>query len=208
MVNRNQERGVAIFIVVMVLTMLSAIGVFAMRAASMATLTSGYDRQSTQNQLAGDYGMLAAATELGSSRVNGQYGEMMRTKSDVCFANRGRSSDGGAYVPCLHLTEANIQQNVAVPIFAPASGSLAAPPVVPGSLGPAGLAGAFDVEITDPGPVGLPVKGANLGNSNLKYKQVTLTSTGQVRPTGDGGSACVAAGNISGRAYIVIGPIQ
>jgi hypothetical protein len=205
MVDRSQERGVAIFIVVMVLTMLSAIGVFAMRAASMATLTSGYDRQGTQNQLAGDYGMLATITEFGTDTGSGQYTELLKPKADLCFANRGSPADAG-YIPCLHITPANIQPKVAVPLFAPSSGSLAAPPVVPGSLGPAGLAGDFNVEITDPGDVGEPVKGAQVG-SKYQYKQVTLTSTGQVRPTGDGGAACTSAGNISGRAYIVIGPV-
>jgi hypothetical protein len=74
------------------------------------------------------------------------------------------------------------------------------------------LDGDFVVEMTDPGPVGKPVEGTDQGGSAVKwgYKQVTLTSVGQVRPAGDP-AACAAgavvAGNEAGRAYVVIGPL-
>jgi hypothetical protein len=208
MVSRAQERGVAIFIVVMVLTMLTAIGVFAIRAASMATMASGYDRQNTQNHFASEYGMLAATTELNSTRSNG-YVKRLLLGSDTCFSNRGRAvSDGGAPLPCYHLYAADIQRNVAIPLFAPAGSS----PLTPGSLGPRPLDGDFDVEITDPGPVGILVPGDDLGKTKSKYLQVTMTSTGQVRPSADGGAAdpaaCAAAGNETGRAFVVIGPTE
>jgi hypothetical protein len=201
MVNRSQERGVAIFIVVMVLTLLSAIGVFAIRAASMATQASGYDRQNTQNHFASEYGMLAATTELGSSRSNGHIRKML-LGVDTCAANSSLDA-GGA--PCYHLYAADVQRNVTSPLFAPGGAS------APGSLGPPSptpLEGDFDVEITDPGPVGILVAGDDLGKTKSKYMQVTLTSTGQVRPSGDGGIACAAAGNETGRAFVVIGPTE
>jgi hypothetical protein len=206
MVSRIRERGVAIFIVVMVLTMLSAIGVFAMKAASLATQSSGYDRQSTQNHLAAEYGMLAATTELGSSRSKGHVDRLL-SGTDTCAANRNVVVDAGV-LACYHLYAKDIQQNIAVPLFDPAGGE----PIVPGSLGPKMLDGDFDVEITDPGPVGVLVPGDDLGKTKSRYMEVTLTATGQVRPIADGGSlnpaSCAAAGNETGRAFIVIGPRQ
>jgi hypothetical protein len=203
MVSRSQERGVAIFIVVAVLTMLTALGIFAMKAASMATLSSGYERQNTQNHFASEYGMLAATTELGSSRSNGHLKKLL-IGADTCAANSNFGPDSGT-LPCYHLYANDIQRNVAVPLFAPAGAA-------PGSLGLAPLDGDFDVEITDPGPVGILVPGDDLGKTKSKYLQVTLTSTGQVRPAADGGgvsaASCAMAGNETGRAFVVIGPTQ
>ena len=61
---RTSERGAAVFVVVMVLSMLTAIGVFAIRAAAMANASSGYDRQNTQNHYVSEYGLYSAVTEL------------------------------------------------------------------------------------------------------------------------------------------------
>jgi hypothetical protein len=209
--SRSQERGVAIFVVVMVLTMLSAIGIFAIRAASMAVQASGYERQNTQNHFANEYGMLATVTELGTSRTNRHFCQMF-TGRDTCAANVNRSNDGGIALPCYHLYTWDLQQYVPVPFFS-------APGAAPGSLGPAnagtglGLDGDFVVEITDPGKVDQLVAGANLGqpDNGPQFYQLTLTSNGQVRPAADGGvgnpAACAIAGNETGRAYITVGPI-
>ena len=77
-----------------------------------------------------------------------------------------------------------------------------------------GLDGDFRVEMSDPGPVGMPVAGTSQGGQPgtlWRYLQVTLTSVGQVRPAGNPG-VCVTttagvAGNETGRAFVVIGPM-
>ena len=66
--------------------------------------------------------------------------------------------------------------------------------------------------MSDPGPVGLPVAGTQAsGTSVWRYYQVTLTSVGQVRPAGNSGvcdtSTAGIAGNETGRAFVVVGPI-
>ena len=96
------------------------------------------------------------------------------------------------------------------PLFEPATTTSGK--VTPGSLGPAGLDGDFRVEMSDPGPVGMPVAGTDVGGTSVwKYYQVTLTSVGQVRPSGDP-TTCVnttagVAGNETGRAFVVMGPL-
>jgi hypothetical protein len=210
---RADQRGAAVFVVVMVLTMLSAIGVFAMRAASMANLASGFDRQNTQNHYVGEYGLLAAVAELSTTRRSA-YVDKMAKGADICSAAKGMSTVGTAKVPCYQLFANDVAKTVASnysgrPLFESPSGSGSS--LLPGSLGPVPLDGDFVVEMTDPGPVGLPVAGTDVGGSAAKfrYMQVTLTSVGQVRPGGD--PACTAgavvAGNETGRAFVVIGPM-
>jgi hypothetical protein len=207
---RAGERGAAVFVVVMVLTMLTAIGVFAIRASSMANLSSGYDRQNTQNHYVGEYGLLSAVAELSTTKRTA-YVQQMGKGTEKCAANKGLG-DG---VPCYHIYAYDVGKSVSSnfagrPLFEPPSGSGSA--LVPGSLGPVPLDGDFVVEMTDPGPVGLPVAGTDVGGSasKFRYLQLTLTSVGQVRPGGDPASCiagAVVAGNETGRAYVVIGPL-
>jgi hypothetical protein len=212
---RKDERGAAIFVVVLVLTMLTAIGVFAMRAASLAEAASGYDRQNTQNHYVGEFGLHGAIAELSSPRRNIYY-DRLRTGKEKCIATKGISSTTGI-VPCTPIETGEVQAAVMAafsgrPLFEPATTSSGT--VTPGSLGPAGLEGDFRVEMSDPGPVGMPVAGTSQGGQPgtvWRYQQVTLTSVGQVRPAGNSG-VCVTtsagvAGNETGRAFVVIGPI-
>jgi hypothetical protein len=211
---RAHQRGAAIFIVVMVMTMLTAIGVFAIRAASLGSATSGYDRQNTQNHYVGEYGMLAVVSELSTTRRSA-YVNQMTTAHDKCWATQNLADpSAGVFVPCYRLYAREVQNVLPSGrvLFDPSSadgGTL----VEPGSLGPAPLDGDFVVEMTDPGPVGIPVAGTDVGGTGprFRYLQVTLTSLGQVRPAGDP-TACVGntaalAGNETGRAFVVIGPM-
>lgn len=210
---RGRERGAAVFVVVMVLTSLTALGVFAIRASSIAGRASGYTRQNTQNHYVGEYGLLAAVTELSTTRRSAYMQKMANAGSnaETCIANKTRKG-----APCYPLYANDVQKSVSQnftsrPLFEQATPNTS--PLVPGSLGPAGLDGDFVVEMTDPGPVGLPVAGTDVGGSGTKFKymQLTLTSVGQVRPAGDPAACAPAvtavAGNETGRAYVVIGPL-
>ncbi len=210
---RGRERGAAIFIVVMVMTMLTAIGVFAIRASSMAEAASGYDRQNTQNHYVGEYGLLGTVTELSSLRRDWYYAQMKKS-AEACTATKGITS-AISRIPCFPVQASDIQASVTGnfsgrPLFEPTT--MSSGTLNPGSLGPAGLDGDFRVEMSDPGPVGRPVAGTDVGGTSVwKYYQVTLTSVGQVRPAGDA-STCIAttagvAGNETGRAFVVMGPL-
>jgi len=212
--SRAHQRGAAIFIVVMVMNLLTAIGVFAVRAAGMGTATAGYDRQNTQNHYVGEYGMLSVVSELSTTRRSA-YVTQMSSSHDKCWATQNLADpSAGVFVPCYRLYAHEIQNLLPTgrQLFDPSSadgGTL----LTPGSLGPASLDGDFVVEMTDPGPVGAPVAGTDVGGTGprFRYLQVTLTSIGQVRPSGDP-AACVGnnaalAGNENGRAFVVIGPL-
>lgn len=216
---RRDERGTAIFIVVMVLTLLTAVGVFAIRASSMSISTAGYERQNTQNHYVGEYGMLGTVTELSTTRRSA-YITKMSTSGDTCWAAQNAAPGVGVPVPCYRVYARDVQNSLLSGrvLFEPSSadgGTL----VTPGSLGPAPLDGDFVVEMTDPGPVGLPVAGTDVGGTGprFRYLQVTLTSIGQVRPSGDpactdpspgvASTSAALAGNETGRAFIVVGPL-
>ena len=62
--HRNQ-RGMAVFLVVLVLTMVSAIGVFSMHSASLVDRATGFNRQNVQATAIVEFGMRGAATWLG-----------------------------------------------------------------------------------------------------------------------------------------------
>ena len=233
---RGRQRGAAVFIVLVVVTALAAVGVFATRSASLTATGAGYARQALQNHYATEYGMQAAVTELGSTRA-AMYLDLMRngagvdggTATDTCAANAGLAADAGA--TCVHVTSTDVQTVVAgfyptralFDLPAADGGSM----VQAGSLGPGGsdtkatpIQGTFDVEVTDLSALQIPVAGAQLnstvsgGTKNNNYYTVTLTAHGQVRPTlGTNNCNDVAvqtssllAGNETGRAVVVVGP--
>ncbi len=61
---RSRERGAAVFIVVLVITMLTAIGLFAAHAATLSTIASGHERRMTQTHYLTEYAMLLAIAEI------------------------------------------------------------------------------------------------------------------------------------------------
>lgn len=215
---RTSERGAAIFIVVMVLTMLTAIGIFAARASSMSEAAAGFDRQNSQNHYTAEYGLLGAITELGTPKRNA-YVQRMSSGTDRCAGTQGlENGDAGTAPPCYHLYASEIQGAVTLngggrQLFDPGGADAGTP--IPGSLGTTALDGDFVVEMTDPGPASTPVAGADLAGvgSKFRYIQVTLTSTGQVRPRAADPALCDpnaarVAGNESARANVVVGPVQ
>ncbi|WP_433935083.1 hypothetical protein AB3662_10600 [Sorangium cellulosum] len=61
---RSRERGAAVFIVVLVITMLTAIGLFAAHAATLSTIASGHARRMTQTHYLAEYAMQLALAEV------------------------------------------------------------------------------------------------------------------------------------------------
>lgn len=65
---RRAQRGMAVFLVVLVMTMVTAIGVFSMRSASLVDRATGYHRQSVQSTAMVEFGVRGAATWLSPNR--------------------------------------------------------------------------------------------------------------------------------------------
>ena len=62
---RADERGAALFVVVLVVTLLTAVGVFAMHATSLAQLTSGYSRRAATTFYLGELAMNLRVATIG-----------------------------------------------------------------------------------------------------------------------------------------------
>ncbi len=63
--SRRSERGASVFIVLLVITLLTAIGIFSARSASLVDQAAGYDRQLVQTQYVPELAGRAVGAELG-----------------------------------------------------------------------------------------------------------------------------------------------
>ena len=96
---RQQERGAAVFIVVMVVTLLTAVGIFAARSASLVDTASGYNRQSLQTEYVADYGVMLTASELSTEALSA-YTSVAQQGTDDRAGERQhvRAREGGVVV--------------------------------------------------------------------------------------------------------------
>ena len=208
--SRRNERGAAVFIVVMVITLLTAIGIFAARSASMVDMASGYERQASQAMYVSEYGALATLTQLGSGAAQA-YVDQMDTGSDDCRANIGLPANPR---PACYKIFKNEVEGTTVRM---ANESLleASSPTESGSFGPlSNVMGDFVVELTDKGPAGV-VAGMDLAGTatRFSYVKVALTATAQIRPLVGATFTCtqgVAAvtGQQSTRMNAIVGPLH
>jgi hypothetical protein len=184
---RSDERGVALFIVVMVITLLGAVGVFAARTASMVDVASGYSRQASQTLYLAGYASRFAAVELGQGRA-GWYIDRMREGTEQCPSNQNATAANNFTLPCYKLDNTDVTARVKEQLAQAALTDQT--DTDPGSLGPpfgvdsaGGMQAAFMVELLDAFQTqGMP--GMNRGGGANPFINVQLTVTGwaQVRP--------------------------
>ncbi|HEY6726924.1 MAG TPA: hypothetical protein VI197_22985 [Polyangiaceae bacterium] len=207
---RQQERGAAVFIVVMVVTLLTAVGIFAIRSASLVDVASGYNRQSLQTEYVADYGVLLTAHEL-STQAASAYTNVAQTGTDDCLATRNVNSAvvGQPFCYAFQSEELGQRFNGDDGLFEESQG-------LPGTLiDPVGadsddvenLEARFVVEMTEAFQTG-NVRGADLTSNQLVPVQVTLTARGFVNPPRADAAVCndaAAAGGIQEvRSHVVL----
>jgi Tfp pilus assembly protein PilX len=196
---RQRERGAALFLVVLVLTIVTAIGVFSMRSASLVDVATGYDRQSVQATLMAEYGARAAATylERNPSLVSGT------TRVPGC-ATALQTIDLSA--PCTVFKTSLIAESLedTAPGGAPAEG-------VNGQLSsphdPTNIDAEFVTEMTEPTMASVA---SSPGFTSGLFKQVTFTTIARVFPTQDlttGVCSTAARGSVSQqtvRSHVIV----
>ena len=207
------QRGAAVFIVVLVITMLTGIGVFAVRSSILATTASGYDRQMIQTHYITEYAVLAAASELSTDRRDAYVRRM--TKLDDCpnFTDCKCKSIKGASALISNSTcyifgygDLEAQLGTSNKFVTPTDNSDPSNKI-PGSLGHGDLSADFRVEMTDLAPADRPIAGHDPNNQAvaLQFVSVTLNAVGHVRP--GGGSDKAAASMEQARAHLIVGPL-
>jgi len=199
--SRAAERGATIFIVLLVLTVLTAVGVISSRIAGLNQRSAGYDRQATQTGYVADYALLASLDEMnwGTTGAKPYYDLMMRG-TESCTSNQYVDSGVEGGMPCYKIFKGEIQSRLqqsgsSVVLFDYDGGSLGPGPAYdPGKSQPGNAQPDWVVELTDPGPAG-PVAGTDQGGTGIagKYVQMTVTGVGQVRPRSAGQAACGSA---------------
>ncbi len=179
---RRQERGAAVFLVVMVLTLVTAIGVFSMRSASLVNLASGFNRQGVQATAMAEFGARAAATYLGDAAF------ILDEDGNVpgCASNL-QAQDSTAYCRVFPLSLLNDTYT--------ASATQAFNDGLPGLLSlpgdPTVVRAEFVTELTEPGPASIT---GTVGFESSQFKQVTLTTKARIFPTNTATTAVCSAG--------------
>jgi Tfp pilus assembly protein PilX len=193
---RAQERGAAIFIVVMVIALLTAVGLFAARAASLTDVAAGFDRQSLQALALAEYAGKAATAQIGSTPSG--YVNMIWNSQDRCQVNE-RITDpsllgaGMTRVGCYNIYSDEIRNAVSTGPLNVANLLEPQTSSNPGSLGPVLPAnpsatdepnsfvdGVFKVELTDAFQKLPPARMDQAANQYRAY-QITLTAFAQIR---------------------------
>lgn len=180
--HRRQQRGAAVFIVVMVLTIVSAIGVFSMRSASLVDLATGYNRQSVQAAFQAEYGARAAATYLqmdpalvtSTARVTGCARVLQLYDLDA---------------PCNVLKTSFLANALNDSAPAPLDDALPGMLALPVADEETSILSEFVAELTEPAPANVT---ASPGFVAGHFKQITITSIARVYPT-DGSSTDVCS---------------
>ena len=206
---RQHERGAAVFIVVMVVTLLTAVGVFAIRSASLVDVASGYNRQSLQTEYVSDYGVLLTAHEL-STQAASAYTNVAQSGTDDCLSTSGVNTAVVGNPFCYAFQSQELGERFSTDgLFNDSDG-------LPGTLiDPVGadaddadnLEARFVVEMTEAFQTG-NARGADLTSNQLVPVQVTLTARGFVNPPRADDAICTdaaAAGGIQEvRAHVVL----
>jgi hypothetical protein len=190
----REQRGAAVFIVVMVLSLLTAVGLFAVRSASLADLAAGYDREGAQASLVAEYAITASAAYLANdpSTVILGYTASTDLKPQPCQSNAlpGSYPQPAPRPGCYRLELAEVQSS-----FVRSSGATVfAPPNLPGSVTDSTSSlnanettnATFVVEVTDVAKIGVPAQG---DSAAVSLVTMTLTAISQVRPA----AACAAS---------------
>ncbi len=192
------QRGAAVFLVVLVMSLLTAMGIFALRSASLADSAAGFDREGAQASLIAQYGITATAAYVGTG-VSDTIVTNMKNPSPSGYIMPRCESNGYAMslpqttppMPCYRMNQANLQSSFTLSsnesIFAPTNNAS----TTPGSTSSLNVNektdATFNVEFTDIAATGVGYTGNQVGE-RVQY-EVTLTAIAQVRPI----EACTGA---------------
>ena len=205
------QRGNALFVVVTIVTLLTAVGLFSMRAASLAEQAAGFNRLGTQTTYISEFAARTVASELVGKEQH--YFRFISSGSDDCRANRQLAPLVAPNRPPCYKLEANELWERVDGEF-PGNVGTSGDRDLFGELSRADVEGAFVVELVDLARVGSPVAGEDIAGDNFKHMQVTLSATAQVRPgSSTDESACDASLSAASslqrlKARITFGPIN
>lgn len=213
-VTRGEQRGAAIFVVVLALALLTGVGFWSLRTTSMVDQASGFARAASQGQYLAEMGLITTSAMLSLPVQATLADNIAMGKSNVGTPDFCSGTAPNAYCRVFELSDVDsfTKDNLIAgspgtgqPVFDTlAGGSFNA--VRSGAVGSL-MAGEFRVEMTDPQLV--TVAGEAIGTT--RYKRVAMTSMGLVRPNNATGvfteSENRSAVQLGVRAHLLIGPL-
>lgn len=169
---RPGERGAALFIVVLVVTLLTAIGTFAVHATSLGQLASGYSRRAASAFYLGEFGMNIVASSLADD-PRGHVKQSTGNKGLPAPYDCRALKDYMSLLQPNASTFCSVKDSAAVKVAAlAANASLSADPEGffgalnrPDHPADQGIDADFRVEITDHAPAPNAVAGMPIGGS-------------------------------------------
>lgn len=184
---RRNDRGVTVLVVVLVIAMLSAVGVFASKSASLALAQGGYMRQATQTHYVTQYALDATLAAV-SGDVPGYVAEIEEFGEDKVAAYSGTSAWAGCQTPtvgnrrCYKFGRDSLATRFGLGPLLVAPTATTGLLGSPGSLGRSSIDGNFIVEATDLAQVMAPVAGERATGAPVSYYSVTFSAIANVGP--------------------------
>lgn len=203
MARRARERGAVMFIVAMTLSIIAAMGMYALNVAATEVKTAGYVRQQSQSYYLSEYGVFASTQEVAGPKAQMYRDLMLKTPDTNCTSLYGIPPGSGTLPQACRRVGA---KELASQWSPPAT--LIAPYVSNADADSRGSVGIpafpdFYVELTDPAQKA-PPSGYGM-DQGLCFIQFTVAAVGII-PTAVG--ADITEGLQSSRARIVGGPIK
>lgn len=198
---RRRSDGAVMFIVVVTLGLLAAMGVYGMTSASSDIKAAGHMRDALQGQKAGEHALIMTAETLNPGSVQpivmSMTDELHRTKDCKTAAPYAGAGTAPSAAGCRRLTEA--QMTAAVALVNP----LIAPGFAADSFGALNTKPYVEVELSNPLDVP-PPPGSGYDPNTTKFTQVTATVFVNVRTA----PTAAAQSVVAGRGRLTVGPIQ
>ena len=198
---RSGERGATVFIVVLVLVMLTAIGVFAAGASSLATTASGHERQMTQTRYLTEYAISLVLADIekahGMAKIDAaRLSAIQGGTPPRCSNQPAPPAPPDDKLWCFPYIPRTLQAQTDYDLVTPSTPGPSGMPGTPGSLGVANVGWNFKVELTDKVPAIIPPPGANLttiGAVSVHYWMVAVNARGVIWPNGGAPDAIIAS---------------
>lgn len=205
----RRRRGITVFVVLIVLTMLTAVGVFAARASTLNVTNAGRYRESMQAHYVAEAGVQGVVAEV-SKNPNHWVTALRDAPAPTRPCRDIPQVTTPAATSCVvlgyeFLNAAHKAEAVSAPdVFVPKSGA------TPGTFGRADVRGNFAVELTDLRPGPIPPGYALAGD--MEFKSISMRGVGQLVPNATVDAAETAQTTYMQstetlRAEVVVGPI-
>lgn len=227
LLRRRAQRGATVYIVLLVIAMLTGVGLFAAKSATLATRGGGFLRQMTQTHYVAEYGYQVVLQEMSTDRRSIYLGKMSKPGemspdcdhdpipgdnivpvADPLVQNYTCFRFGYEYLESL-VDRETIPDGDGLPEILVKSDP---PGVVVGSLGYGELVGNMRVELTDLAPTEKPVPGMDATGSSgvrMRFYTVSMGVAGQVRhDAADTETAETSVSAEYARGSMMVGPLQ